>query len=402
MLYNYNRGENMKKTVKDFDLKGKKVIIRCDLNVPMTDNVIDDDTRIKASVRTIKYCLNCGAKVILLSHLGKVKTEKDKKTNSLYPVSIRLSKYLNREVYFCPETTGPKVIEMVNELEDGDVLLIENTRFEDLDGKKESNCDSKLAKFWSSLGDIFINDAYGSCHRDHASVTGIPQYLPSGLGFLTQKEVKKIDNILDSNTHPFVVILGGKKVDDKIVLIEKLLECCDKLIIGGAMSFTFLKVLGYNTGKSIVSEEHLDFCKRMLDKYQDKIVLPKDFVVLDKEEVITKKIEDFTSEDIGYDIGDKTVKLFIKEFEDAKRVVINGPMGMFEDSRFAIGTKKILKALDKNKIKVLVGGGDTASAVNNLGFEDSFYHVSTGGGATMKYLEERKLVGIEVIDNEKA
>ncbi len=392
----------MKKTVKDFNLQGKKVIIRCDLNVPMTDNKIDDDTRIKSSVRTIKYCINAKARVILLSHLGKVKTAEDKKTNSLKPVSERLSKYLNKEVKFCPYSKGKEVLEMVNSLEDGEVLLLENTRFEDLDRKRESNCDITLAKFWASLGDIFINDAYGSCHRDHASVTGIPKYLPSGLGFLTEKEVQKIDNILDSTTYPFIVVLGGKKVDDKIVLIEKLLEKCDKLLIGGAMSFTFLKVLGYNTGKSIISTKNLNFCKQMLDKYRDKIVLPKDFAVLEGKEIVVKNIEDFDSNDIGYDIGKKTIKLFSEELEVAKRVIINGPMGMFEDPRFAVGTKKIFKTLEKNKIKTLVGGGDTASAVNNLGFGEAFYHVSTGGGATMKYLEERKLVGIEVIEDEKA
>lgn len=387
----------MKKTIKDFDLNGKKVIIRCDLNVPMKDNVIEDDTRIKSSIRTIKYAITNGAKVILLSHLGKVKTEDDKLNNSLYPVSVRLSEYLEKKVMFSRDTRSDELTSMVNELRDGDVLLIENTRFEDLDGKKESGCDMELSKYWASLGDIFINDAYGSSHRGHASVTGIPEFLPSGVGFLVEKEIKKIDGVLDSNTHPFMVVLGGKKVDDKITLIEKLLERCDKLLIGGAMSFTFLKTMGYNTGDSIVSAEHLGFCKDMLDKYSDKIVLPVDFVL----ESGTKDIEDFTDGDIGYDIGIKTVKLFEKELVNAKRVIINGPMGMFEDDRYTNGTNKILRVLDKNKIKTVVGGGDTASAVNKLGYGDSFYHVSTGGGATMKYLEDKTLVGIEVIDDAK-
>lgn len=385
----------MKKTIKDFELCGKKVIIRCDLNVPIRDNVIEDDTRIISSVRTIKYAIREGAKVILLSHLGKVKTEEDKLNNSLYPVSLRLSEYLGKDVLFSYDTRGESLTNMVNNMKDGDVLLVENTRFEDLDGKKESDCDVELAKYWASLGDIFINDAYGSSHRGHASVTGIPKFLPSGVGFLVEKEIKKIDSVLDSKTHPFVVVLGGKKVDDKITLIEKLVERSDKLLIGGAMSFTFLKTMGYNTGKSIVSTEHLEFARNMLDKYSDKIVLPVDFVLEDG----TKDIKDFDNDDIGYDIGPKTVKLFEKELISAKRVIINGPMGMFEDSRYSNGTKKILKVLDKNKIKTVVGGGDTASAVNNLGFGDSFYHVSTGGGATMKYLEDKTLVGIEVIDD---
>lgn len=387
----------MKKTIKDFDLKGKKVIIRCDLNVPMKNNAIEDDTRIKSSVRTIKYALSNGAKVILLSHLGKVKVEEDKASNSLYPVSVRLSECLERNVIFSTDTRSDNLTKMVSNLEEGDVLLVENTRFEDLDGKKESNCDESLSKYWASLGDIFINDAYGSSHRSHASVTGIPKFLPSGVGFLVEKEIKKIDGVLDSETHPFIVVLGGKKVDDKITLIEKLLERCDKLLIGGAMSFTFLKTMGYNTGNSIVSEEHLEFCKKMLEKYKEKIVLPVDFVLKNN----TKDIENFIDGDIGYDIGPKTIKLFEKELITAKRVIINGPMGMFEEEKYSEGTNKILRVLDKNKIKTVVGGGDTASAVNKLGYGDSFYHISTGGGATMKYLEDKTLVGIEVIENAK-
>lgn len=387
----------MKKTIRDFELSGKRVIIRCDLNVPMKDNIIEDDTRIRASVRTIKYALNNNAKVILLSHLGKVKAKEDKLTNSLYPVSIRLSEYLKKDVKFCPDTHGDNLTKMALELEEGEVMLIENTRFEDLNGKKESNCDEDLSKYWASLGDIFINDAYGSCHRNHASVTGIPKYLPSGIGFLVEKEIKKIDGLLNSSTHPFMVVLGGKKVDDKITLIERLAEKSDKLLIGGAMSFTFLKALGYNTGSSIVSTEYIDFCKRMLEEYSCKIVLPVDFVLEDG----SKNIEDFIDGDIGYDIGPKTIKIFERELSSARRVVVNGPMGMFEDNRYTNGTNKIFKILDKNKIKTVVGGGDSAAAVNKLGYEDSFYHVSTGGGATMKYLEDGTLVGIQVIDDAK-
>lgn len=387
----------MKKTIRDFELSGKRVIIRCDLNVPMKDNIIEDDTRIRASVRTIKYALNNNAKVILLSHLGKVKTKEDKLTNSLYPVSIRLSEYLKKDVKFCPDTHGDNLTKMALELEEGEVMLIENTRFEDLNGKKESNCDEDLSKYWASLGDIFINDAYGSCHRNHASVTGIPKYLPSGIGFLVEKEIKKIDGLLNSSTHPFMVVLGGKKVDDKITLIERLAEKSDKLLIGGAMSFTFLKALGYNTGSSIVSTEYIDFCKRMLEEYSCKIVLPVDFVLEDG----SKNIEDFIDGDIGYDIGPKTIKIFERELSSARRVVVNGPMGMFEDNRYTNGTNKIFRILDKNKIKTVVGGGDSAAAVNKLGYEDSFYHVSTGGGATMKYLEDGTLVGIQVIDDAK-
>ena len=392
----------MKKTIKDYDLEGKRVIIRCDFNVPLNNkNKITDYTRIKANLKTIRYAIIKGAKIILLSHLGKVKCEDDKKNNSLYPVALALSRYLNKEVMFSPDTRGSNLERMVSSLNNGDVLLVENTRFEDLYGKRESNCDDELAKYWASLGDIFINDAYGSCHRNHASVTGIPKYLPSGIGFLIENELNKINTVLNSDTHPFIVVMGGKKVDDKIVLIEKLLEKGDNLLIGGAMSFTFLKALGYNVGNSIVSEEHILFCKNMLDKYQDKIVLPKDFITEKGNMIENKLIEHFDNDDIGYDIGSKTVKEFNKILCSAKRVILNGPMGMFEEGRFSNGTLMILKQLSEIKAKTVVGGGDTASAVNKLGFSNKFYHVSTGGGATMKYLEDGKLIGIEVISDEE-
>ena len=392
----------MKKTIKDYNLEGKRVIIRCDFNVPLNNkNKITDYTRIKANLKTIRYAIIKGAKIILLSHLGKVKCDDDKKNNSLYPVALALSRYLNKEVMFSPDTSGSNLERMVSSLNNGDVLLVENTRFEDLYGKRESNCYDELAKYWASLGDIFINDAYGSCHRNHASVTGIPKYLPSGIGFLIENELNKIDTILNSDTHPFIVVMGGKKVDDKIVLIEKLLEKGDKLLIGGAMSFTFLKALGYNVGNSIVSEEHILFCKNMLDKYQDKIVLPKDFITEKGNMIENKLIDHFDNDDIGYDIGSKTVREFNKILSSAKRVILNGPMGMFEEGRFSNGTLMILKQLSEIKAKTVVGGGDTASAVNKLGFSNKFYHVSTGGGATMKYLEDGKLIGIEVISDEE-
>lgn len=391
----------MKKNIKDFELRGKRVIIRLDLNVPMTNGVIDDDTRIRSSIRTIKYATGEGARVILMSHLGKVKTEEDRENNSLYPVSVRLSELLGRDVIFSYDTRSDRLTTMVNNLNDGDVLLIENTRFEDIDGKKESNCDEELSKYWSSLGDIYINDAYGSCHRSHASVTGIPKYLPSGVGFLVEKEIKKIDSILDSNTHPFTIVLGGKKVEDKISLIDNLVKRADKVIIGGAMSFTFLKAMGYNVGSSIVSVEHIELCKDLLDNYGDKIILPCDFVVMNNDDIINRDISDFEDNDIGYDIGSKSISLFGKELKSAKRVILNGAMGLFEDDRFSNGTKKIFSILDKKGIKTIIGGGDSASSVNKFGFDGAFYHVSTGGGATMKYIEDRNLVGIEVIDDEK-
>lgn len=387
----------MKKTIKDYDLKGKKVIIRCDLNVPIDNGVVLDDTRIRASIKTIKYALNNGASVIILSHLGRVKTEEDRKNNSLYPVGVCLSNILKREVFFSCETMGEQLTKMANELIEGEILLIENTRFEDINGNRESKCDKSLAKYWASLGDIYINDAYGTSHRNHASVTGIPLYIPSGIGFLVEREINKINSVLEANTHPFITILGGKKIDDKIKLIESLLKISDKLLIGGAMSFTFFKVLGYNIGKGMISEENLSFCKSMLSKYRDKIVLPIDFVCEDG----TKDIDEFSDNDIGYDIGTKTIRLFDKELKDARRVILNGPMGMFEEKKYETGTRKLFNILGKYKIKTIIGGGDSASAVNKLGFENIFYYVSTGGGATMKYLEDKKLIGIEVIEDAK-
>ena len=391
----------MKKNIKDFELEGKRVIIRLDLNVPMTNGVIDDDTRIKGAIRTIKYATSEGAKVILMSHLGKVKTESGKEGNSLYPVSVRLSELLGKEVIFSYDTRSDKLTRIVNDLDNGQVLLVENTRFEDIDGKKESNCDEELSKYWATLGDIYINDAYGSCHRSHASVTGIPKYLPSGVGFLVEKEIKKIDSILDSNTHPFTIVLGGKKVDDKLSLIDSLVKKADKVLIGGAMSFTFLKALGYNVGMSIVSDDHINFCRDILDKYGDKIVLPCDFVVMNSDNIINRDISDFDDNDVGYDIGSRSISIFGKELKTARRVILNGAMGLFEDDRFSNGTKKIFSILDKKGIKTVIGGGDSAASVNKLGFDGAFYHVSTGGGATMKYIEDRKLVGIEVIDDEE-
>lgn len=387
----------MKKTIRDYDLNGKRVIIRCDYNVPMDNGIILDDTRVRASTRTILYALNNGAKVILLSHLGRVKESKDKDCNSLYPVAELLSNLLKREILFSPSTRGKELTEMVNNLKTGDILLIENTRFEDIDGNKESKCDDELSKYWASLGDIFINDAYASCHRNHASVTGIPKYLPSGIGFLVEREIKKIDNVLMSNTHPFITVLGGKKIDDKLGLIESLVKISDKLLIGGAMSFTFLKVLGYDINDDLVSMDNLINCQKVLDDYKDKIVLPLDFVCEDGN----KELDEINKNDKGMDIGPKTIRLFRKELKDAKRVILNGPMGIFEDKRYAKGTRKIFNILGEYKIKTVIGGGDSASAVNKLGYDGMFYHVSTGGGATMKYLEERKLEGIEVIDDAK-
>ena len=386
----------MKKTIKDYQYKGKKVILRCDLDVPLENGNIVDDTRIKESLNTINYLIEHEAKIIILSHLGKVKTEEDKQKNTLYPVYLRLKELLNANVYFSNETRGIALEEKVNKLENKEVLIIENTRHEDLNNKKESSCDEELSKYWSSLGEIYINDAYGTTHRAHASNVGISKILPNGIGFLIEKEITKLDEIMNEKTHPFTVIMGGKKISDKTLVIENLIEKCDKILVGGGMCFTFLKSLNMNVGLSIVDNENIEFCKKILNKYQDKLILPLD-IVTNKKEI--KDINNLSNDDIGYDIGPKTIELFNSVLKESKRVVINGPMGVFEDESFAKGTDEIYKCLKENNIKTLVGGGDSAASVNLLGYADAFFHISTGGGATLEYLSGKNLPGIEVIED---
>ena len=385
----------MKKTIKDYEYKGQKVILRCDLNVPIENGIITDDTRIKESLNTINYLINEDAKIIILSHLGKIKKEEDKLKNSLYPVYLRLKELLNTNIYFSNQTRGAELEEKVSNLKEREVLLIQNTRYEDIDGKKESSCDEELSRYWSSLGDIYINDAYGTSHRRHASNVGISKLLPSALGFLMEKEITKLDEIMNENTHPFTVIMGGKKISDKTLVIENLIDKCDKILVGGGMCFTFLKSLNINVGSSIIDNENLDFCKNVLNKYSNKIVLPIDIVTSNKE---IKDINNLNNDDVGFDIGPKTIELFKSFLKDSKRVVINGPMGVFEEESFSKGTNEIYKCLAENNIKTLVGGGDSAASVNLLGYEKSFFHISTGGGATLEYLSGKKLPGIEAIE----
>ena len=387
----------MKKTIKDYEYNGKKVIIRCDLNVPIDNGIITDDTRIKESIKSINYLIENNAKIIILSHLGKVKTEEDKVNNSLYPIYLKLKEYLNTNVYFSKETRGKELENMVNNLKNREVILVENTRFEDVPNKLESSCDEELSRYWASLGDIFINDAYGTCHRKHASNVGIARLLPNALGFLVEKEVTKIDEILNENTHPYTIVMGGKKISDKTLVIDNLIDKCDYLLLGGGMCFTFLKAIGYNVGLSIIDNDNLSYCKNLLTKYKDKIILPSDIMTKDKEII---KVDSFKDNDIGYDIGPETIKLFKDILSKSKRVIINGPMGVFEEKTFDTGTKEIYQTLKDNHIKTLIGGGDSAASVNLLGYTDAFFHISTGGGATLEYLSGTPFEAIEVI-NEK-
>ncbi len=381
------------KTIRDFDLNNKKVIIRVDFNVPMKDGVITDDTRIKESLKTINYAISNNAKVILMSHLGRIKEESDKVKNTLKPVSIRLSELLNKKVIFIPNTRGSELENAINNLQNGDVLLMENTRFEDLPDKKESKNDPELGKYWASLGDIYINDAFGTAHRAHASNVGIASHLKSGIGFLIEKELDNLLPAINNPDRPFTVILGGSKVSDKIGIIENLVMKADYILIGGGMAFTFLKAGGVEIGDSLLDEDSIDFCKKMLKEHKDKLILPIDVVTNLKECFIT----DITKEEKGLDIGPKTVKLFKQYLDNSKTIIWNGPVGMFENDKYSNGTKgicEILKNIDAVKI---AGGGDTASAVKNFGYEQAFTHISTGGGASLELLEGKELPGIAII-----
>ena len=388
------------KTIKDLDLKNKKVIIRCDFNVPIKDGKIVDDTRIVGALETIKYCLDNNCKVILLSHLGRVKEEADLEKNNLYPVANRLSELLEKDVLFSEKTRGEELEALVDSMENGDVLLIQNTRYEDLDGKKESSNDPELGKYWASLGDIFINDAFGTAHRAHASNVGIASNLPSAVGFLIEKELNAL-SILDNPPHPFVVVLGGAKVSDKIGVIENLVTKADKILIGGGMAFTFLKALDYDIGKSLLDEESIDFCKKVMSEYSDKIVLPIDFAVTNEytndEEYRLKDFKNISNDEMGLDIGDKTRKLFEVILKDASIVMWNGPLGVYEFEKYKKNTDELLKFIVDNNIKTILGGGDIVAAATTAGYKDKVYHASTGGGATLEYLEGKVLPGIDAI-----
>ena len=391
----------MKKTIKDYNLDGKKVIIRVDFNVPIKDGVIQDDNRIKQSLETINYALDNNAKIILLSHLGRVKEESDKEKNTLEPVALRLSELLDKEIIFVTETRGKLLEDEINNMKNKDIILVENTRFEDLNGKLESGNDEELGKYWASLGDIFINDAFGTCHRAHASNVGIAKHLPNGVGFLVEKELKIIGNAIENPKRPFTVILGGSKVSDKIGVIENLVKIADNILIGGGMAFTFLKSQNIEIGKSLLDEENIDFCKNILKQNEGKIILPIDVVTstnVDKTE--NKKecsVYDIKENDIGLDIGKETVDVFKEILDKSNTIIWNGPVGKFEMEDYSNGTKELCEII-KDKEITIIGGGDTASAVINLGYKDAFTHISTGGGASLEMLEGKVLPGIDIIE----
>ena len=389
------------KTIKDLDIDNKKVIIRCDFNVPMKDGKIVDDTRIKGALETINYCLDHHAIIILMSHLGRVKEEADLEKNNLEPVATRLAELLKKDILFSDKTRGEELEGTIASMEPGDIILIQNTRYEDLNGKKESSNDEELGAYWASLGDVFINDAFGTIHRAHASNVGIASHLPSAFGFLVEKELTVL-NELNSPEHPFIVILGGAKVSDKIGVIENLVKKADKILIGGGMAFTFLKAKGYEIGKSLLDEENIDFCKSILENHPDKIVLPIDCAVTteysEEEPYKVKDISDISKDEMGLDIGNKTGQLFKDILKDASIVVWNGPLGVYEFEKYIKNTNEILQFLVENNIKTILGGGDIVAASEKAGYKDKIYHASTGGGATLEYLEGKKLPGLEALE----
>lgn len=393
----------MKKTIKDYNLYNKKVIIRCDFNVPMENGEILDDNRIIASLDTIKYAINNGAKVILMSHLGRIKETSDLQENSLEPVAKRLQELLKIKVIFVPETRGKKLEKSIKKLKVGQVLLMQNTRYEDLDGKKESGNDQELSNYWSTLGEIFINDAFGTSHRAHASNVGIATNLPNGVGFLIEKELNIIEKSIKEPKRPFTVILGGAKVSDKIGVIENLVKVADYILIGGGMAYTFLLAKGYNVGKSLVDKDNIDFCKKILDNYSSKIILPIDNVVANEisnfAQTRIADSNDINNNDLALDIGPKTIELFSNYIQKSKLIIWNGPVGYSELKKFEKGTKTLCEVLSKIAATTIIGGGDTASSVINFGYKDSFSHISTGGGATLELLEGKELPGISIIND---
>lgn len=392
-----------KRTIQDLDLKDKKVLVRVDFNVPIKDGVIGDDNRIVAALPTIKYIIEHDGKAILFSHLGRVKTEEDKKGKSLAPVAKRLQELLGQKVIFVPHTRGAELEKAINDMKDGDVLLVENTRFEDVDGKKESGNDPELGKYWASLGDVFVNDAFGTAHRSHASNVGIASHLPSAVGFLMEKEIKFIGEAVEHPKRPFIAILGGAKVSDKIGVIENLLSKADKILIGGGMTYTFYAAKGMAVGKSLLEEEKVALAKDILKKAGDKLVLPidsKTAAEFSNDVPVEEHAGDVPEGQMGLDIGPETIALYAQILDGSKTVVWNGPMGVFEMSNFADGTIGVCEAIANLKdATTIIGGGDSAAAAKQLGFADKFTHISTGGGASLELLEGKTLPGLAAIDD---
>ena len=375
------------KKITNFDFKNKKVILRLDLNVPIKDEKILSKEKINSSLKTINYISNSGGRVIILSHLGKIKELKDKEKNSLFIVYKEMLKEFNN-IYFSSAPHGTALEEKINNLNNGDILLVENTRFEDLDNKKESSCDEELSKYWASLGDIFINDAFGMTHRKHASNYGISKYLPSGIGFLIEKEIKGLEPVINP-IHPFVIIMGGAKVNDKLDIIKGLLPKCDYLLVGGGIANSFLACYS-NVGKSLIDEDKIEDLKVLLSEYKEKIIIPTDVIVDENENIKNLRIDNLTNDSTIYDIGSETINNYAKYINDAKTIFLNGTMGLYEDDKYSSGTKEILNLVSKSSAVKIAGGGDALASIEKFNVK-GFDYKSTGGGATLEYIKSGKL-----------
>lgn len=379
-------------SIKGIDVKGKRVIVRVDYNVPITDGKIDDDTKILASLKTINYLLDKKAKIILLSHLGRIKSQADKESHSLEIVAKHLSTLVSCGIYFIPFTRGEIVNKTIENMNNGEIVILENTRFEDYPKSLESSCDEALSKYWASLGDIFVLDAFGSAHRCHASTYGISKYLPSYSGFLVDNEVSMLDKAIHQRK---TLILGGAKVDDKIGVIDNLINTSDNILLGGAMCFTFLKASGVNVGESIVSDDKIRYAKSLLDTHGNKIILPIDVVTNDG----VKDVTNIGNSGIGYDIGPKTINKYKELLINSKLILWNGPLGMFEDPKYEDGTKKVMQFIYNQSIPTILAGGDIISASHK--FKYNFTYLSTGGGATLEYLEGKRFKTLERLNGSK-
>ena len=400
----------MKKIVSDLNVKGKKVLIRVDFNVPMKNGVITDDTRIKAALPTIKYVIDNGGKAIVFSHLGRIKEAADFAKNDITPVAKKFEELIGKKVTFINATRGAELEAAAANLKDGEILMFQNTRYEDFDleankeTKKESKNDAELGKYWASLGELFVNDAFGTAHRAAASNVGIASNVKeTAAGFLLAKEIEYIGGAVDNPVRPYVAILGGAKVSDKIGVIEALLDKADKVLIGGAMMFTFLKAQGYNIGASRCEDDKLDLAKELIAKGKGKLILPVDAncnKAFEDTKGTIKTIDKFDADDMGLDVGPATLDLFKKELAGAKTVVWNGPMGVFEMKNYAAGTIGVCELLANLKgAKTIIGGGDSAAAAEQLGYASKMSHISTGGGASLEYLEGKTLPGIACVDD---
>lgn len=384
------------KRLQDMEVDNKTVIVRCDFNVPIKDNQIIDDYKIIKSLDTIKYLLDRNCKIVLLSHLGKVKTEEDKNNNSLEIVARRLKTLLNTNVIFSRVIRNEALNQKIKTLQPKSIILLENTRFMDVPNKLESNCDDDLSKYFASLGDIFVMDAFGSSHRRHASTYGITKYIPSCIGLLVQNEIDNINKYVINAEHPFTIVMGGAKIDDKLELMVELLPKCDYMLLTGGLANTCLKVLGFNVGNSICSKDDdvLAVVKEMLVTYRDKITLPYDVIVTNTYSdnyIDQKNVDEIDSNEEIKDIGGTTLSNYAKVINQSKTIFVNGTAGVYEDNRFANGTKELLRIISLSPADVVVGGGDAASAARTLGYSNSFKFISTGGGATLDYIINHKM-----------